>query len=237
MDHDGQADDLNSSSTSETIRVARASALADAHILVDQHRDAINSSRKQLPMSTLLLHQAAVDLIRKDEDEKAALATAALQASLAEARAQAAVPSPLQAMETLMAQMALSTKNLKYWPGRACKLLPRFVGPFPVTRVYDKHGETLAATLDLPVGWRIHPTFHVSLLKAYVPDGSPMIRPNPDHFRTTDEPVYDIGRVVDHKIEFGLLRYYVQWLHSDHVHTWELEPDLAGPCATDIDLY
>eukprot|EP00798_Chlamydomonas_sp_ICE-L_P024861 gene24861-biopygen19279 len=105
-------------------------------------------------------------------------------------------------------EVMLSTKNLKYWPGRARKLLPRFVGPFPVTRVYDKHGETLAATLDLPVGWRIHPTFHVSLLKAYVPDGSPMIRPNPDHFRTTDEPVYEIGKVVDHKIESGLLRYY-----------------------------
>jgi len=134
-------------------------------------------------------------------------------------------------------EVMLSTKNLKYWPGRARKLLPRFVGPFPVTRVYDKHGETLAATLDLPVGWRIHPTFHVSLLKAYVPDGSPMIRPNPDHFRTTDEPVYEIGKVVDHKIESGLLRYYVQWLHSDHVHTWELESDLAGPCATDIDMY
>eukprot|EP00798_Chlamydomonas_sp_ICE-L_P026126 gene26126-biopygen20617 len=106
MDHDSHADDLDSSSTSEIIRVARLSALADAHILVDQYKDAINSSRKQLPVSTLLLHQAAVDLIRKDEDEKAALATAALQASLAEARAQAAVPSPLQAMETLMAQMA-----------------------------------------------------------------------------------------------------------------------------------
>eukprot|EP00798_Chlamydomonas_sp_ICE-L_P001925 gene1925-biopygen14748 len=106
MDHDGQADDLDSSSTSEIIRVARASALADAHILVAQYKDAINSSRKQLPVLTLLLHQAAVDLIRKDEDEKAALATAALQASLAKARAQAAVPFPLQAMETLMAQMA-----------------------------------------------------------------------------------------------------------------------------------
>eukprot|EP00798_Chlamydomonas_sp_ICE-L_P000407 gene407-biopygen138 len=76
MDHDGHADDLDSSSTSEIIRVARLSALADAHILVDQYKDAINSSRKQLPVSTLLLHQAAVDLIRKDEDEKAALATA-----------------------------------------------------------------------------------------------------------------------------------------------------------------
>eukprot|EP00798_Chlamydomonas_sp_ICE-L_P020236 gene20236-biopygen29026 len=117
MDHDGHADDLDSSSTSEIIRVARLSALADAHILVDQYKDAINSSRKQLPVSTLLLHQAAVDLIRKDEDEKAALATAALQASLAEARAQAAVPSPLQAMETLMAQMAsvIATDSVRHY--------------------------------------------------------------------------------------------------------------------------
>eukprot|EP00798_Chlamydomonas_sp_ICE-L_P011986 gene11986-biopygen9957 len=80
-------------------------------------------------------------------------------------------------------EVMLSTKNLKYWPGRARKLLPRFVGPFPITRVYDKHGESLAATLALPDGWRIHPTFHVSLLKAYVPDWVSDDPPQPRPFQ------------------------------------------------------
>ena len=140
-------------------------------------------------------------------------------------------------MFTVGQLVLLSTKNLKYWPNRARKLLPRFVGPFEVSRAILKRGETTAVTLNLPEGWKIHPTFHVSLIKAYVDDGSPMIRANPDHFRTTEEPIYEISKIVDHKLESGLLKYYVQWLHSDHVHSWELESDLALPCAQHIEHY
>ena len=64
-----------------------------------------------------------------------------------------------------------------------------------------------------------------------------MIRANPDHFRTIEEPIYEISKIVDHKLESGLLKYYVQWLHSDHVHSWELESDLALPCAQHIEHY
>eukprot|EP00798_Chlamydomonas_sp_ICE-L_P026337 gene26337-biopygen11291 len=146
---------------------------------------------------------------------------------------------PKTANELLQINTAvpLSTKNLKYWSNRARKLLPRFVSPFEVSRAILKRGETTAATLNLPEGWKIHPTFHVSLIKAYVDDGSPMIRANPDHFRTTEEPIYEISKIVDHKLESGLLKYYVQWLNSDHIHSWELESDLALPCTQHIEHY
>ncbi len=54
----------------------------------------------------------------------------------------------------------LSTKNLPlHHPSR--RLAPRFIGPFPVSKVIYKS----AVKLQLPRSSRIHPTFHVSQVK------------------------------------------------------------------------
>lgn len=47
------------------------------------------------------------------------------------------------------------------------KFLPKYVGPFRVKAIV---GKGLAYELGLPKGWRIHPVFHVSLLKPYKRD-------------------------------------------------------------------
>eukprot|EP00798_Chlamydomonas_sp_ICE-L_P028217 gene28217-biopygen32176 len=57
-------------------------------------------------------------------------------------------------------EVMLSTKNLKYWPGRARKLLPRFVGPFPITRVYDNHGAVLNAPPCVSYGTFLDDVFY-----------------------------------------------------------------------------
>lgn len=62
----------------------------------------------------------------------------------------------------------LSTKNLNLPKGRARKLLPKYVGPYPVTKVFAKES---VCELRLPaelVKRRIHPRFHISLLRPYV---------------------------------------------------------------------
>jgi hypothetical protein len=66
----------------------------------------------------------------------------------------------------------LSTKNLTLPKGRARKLVPRFIGPYRVTKA---HNEASTVTIELPpelVSRCIAPTFHASLVQPYVPNDS-----------------------------------------------------------------
>ena len=56
--------------------------------------------------------------------------------------------------------MLLSTRNLKM-KGIPEKLKKRFVGPF---KIEQRIGQQ-AYKLSLPENWKIHPVFHISLLK------------------------------------------------------------------------
>jgi hypothetical protein len=59
----------------------------------------------------------------------------------------------------------LSTKNIKVQHGGSDKLFPRFLGPFRVIHEVNP----VAFWLELPAPMRIHPVFHVSLLRKYRP--------------------------------------------------------------------
>jgi transposase InsO family protein len=59
----------------------------------------------------------------------------------------------------------LSTKNIKVQHGGSDKLFPRFLGPFRVIHEVN----LVAFRLGLPAPMRIHPVFHVSLLRKYMP--------------------------------------------------------------------
>ncbi len=59
--------------------------------------------------------------------------------------------------------MLLSTRNLALKGALSRKLSARYVGPFLVVA---KYGNT-AYKLNLPPNMKIHPVFHVSLLKPY----------------------------------------------------------------------
>ncbi|KAJ9509499.1 hypothetical protein QJQ45_001949 [Haematococcus lacustris] len=120
----------------------------------------------------------------------------------------------------------LSIKNMRLKPGKARKLLPRFVGPF---KVLDLVGQ-VAVNLQLPASMsRLHPVFHVSLIKPYTGTDVGFMPPPVEWL--DEEPVYYVERLLDHRhVHAGKAKeYLVQWEGYDADHnTWEPRSNLVG---------
>ncbi|KAJ9516316.1 hypothetical protein QJQ45_001061 [Haematococcus lacustris] len=90
-------------------------------------------------------------------------------------------------------KVLLSTKNLKLRPGKARKLIPRYVGPFEILLLVS----AVAVKLDLPASMsRLHPVFHVSLIKPYT--GTDVGFMPPPVTWMDETPVYYVERLLDH---------------------------------------
>jgi hypothetical protein len=121
-------------------------------------------------------------------------------------------------------QVLLSNQNLNMaGAGPSRKLRRKYEGPFIVERVISP----VAYQLRLPAYMRIHPVFHVSLLKPY--------RENPERFEgrrqqpppppiATDDlgEWYEVERVLA-KRRFGrTTKYLVKWKgYPDYENSWE----------------
>ncbi|KAJ9513664.1 hypothetical protein QJQ45_015424, partial [Haematococcus lacustris] len=120
----------------------------------------------------------------------------------------------------------LSTKNMRLKPGKARKLLPRFVGPFKVLGLVGQ----VAVNLQLPASMaRLHPVFHVSLIKPYTGTDVGFMPPPVEWL--DEEPVYYVERLLDHRhVHAGKAKeYLVQWEGYDADHnTWEPRSNLVG---------
>ncbi|KAJ9510841.1 hypothetical protein QJQ45_027743, partial [Haematococcus lacustris] len=120
----------------------------------------------------------------------------------------------------------LSTKNMRLKPGKARKLLPRFVGPFKVLGLVGQ----VAVSLQLPASMsRLHPVFHVSLIKPYTGTDVGFMPPPVEWL--DEEPVYYVERLLDHRhVHAGKAKeYLVQWEGYDADHnTWEPRSNLVG---------
>ncbi|KAJ9534456.1 hypothetical protein QJQ45_016175 [Haematococcus lacustris] len=123
-------------------------------------------------------------------------------------------------------KVLLSTKNLKLKPGKARKLIPRYVGPFEILLLVG----AVVVKLDLPASMsRLHPVFHVSLIKPYT--GTDVGFMPPPVTWMDETPVYYVERLLDHKgvkdTKAGF--YLVQWEGYDSTHnTWEPRSNLTG---------
>ncbi len=132
----------------------------------------------------------------------------------------------------------LSTANLKT-DGRAPKLVAKYIGPFPISRVISDvaYELTLPATLS-----RIHPVFHVSKLKAYH-DGSAsfphrpiaITRPPAELLDDTNEEAWEVERIVNkrqRRVKRGrttrnITEYLVLWKgYPSYEATWEPQHNL-----------
>ncbi|XP_073465040.1 uncharacterized protein [Aquarana catesbeiana] len=101
----------------------------------------------------------------------------------------------------------LSTVNLKLTcPSK--KLGPKFLGPFPVKRKINE----VAFELELPDSLRIHPVFHVSLLKPSVSNPFPERNLNPpDPVIVDGAEEFEIEAILDCRKRNNQAQFLIKW--------------------------
>jgi hypothetical protein len=118
----------------------------------------------------------------------------------------------------------LSTQHLKLPDGITKKLSSRYTGPFKILQV----SSPVTYKLDIPADWvkkRVHPVFHVSLLKRYVPgmdieaSGSHIVDIQPSE----QEPEYEVERIMGKRLgKDKQVEYLILWKgYPESEATWE----------------
>ena len=113
----------------------------------------------------------------------------------------------------------LSTENLSLPKGRARKLLPRFVGPYPIIRANPGTSHYTLGLPDVLRRRRIHPTFHVSLLRPVEPNDETVF-PGRDvtvfyDFGINPEEEYDVDEIIAHRWVGRAIEFYVRFKDGD----------------------
>jgi hypothetical protein len=122
----------------------------------------------------------------------------------------------------------LSTRNFRKSLTGGKKLAPRYAGPYKVLRKVGKR----AYTLDLPSKSRVHPTFHVDLLKACYAEAA-KVRPIAEAMPfSEDDNVCAVERILAHRSQGSSRAYKIRWAgygqeHDEWVKGKHVTPDLV----------
>ena len=124
-------------------------------------------------------------------------------------------------------RVLLSTVNIRDDINKrrpAKKLTPRWIGPYTIEEVISP----TAYKLQLPDTLRIHPVFHISLLKPYQTDDEFEREQQPPPPVTIDnQEEYEVEEILDTKTIQGKRHFLIKWKgYPLHEATWEPESNL-----------
>jgi RNase H-like domain found in reverse transcriptase/Reverse transcriptase (RNA-dependent DNA polymerase)/Integrase zinc binding domain/Chromo (CHRromatin Organisation MOdifier) domain/Retroviral aspartyl protease len=121
-------------------------------------------------------------------------------------------------------KVLLNSKNINIKHTGSRKLLPRFIGPFTITKCIGP----VAYQLQLPRNMKCHNVFHVSLLKPFV--HSERHQPLPPALVIDDEYEFEVDQILTHKgTRQGKRKFLVAWKGYPAEHnTWEPETNLSN---------
>ncbi|KAL0155123.1 hypothetical protein M9458_049386, partial [Cirrhinus mrigala] len=116
-------------------------------------------------------------------------------------------------------QVWLSTRDLR----------PRYIGPFKILRQIND----VTFQLQLPPRYRIHPTFHVSLLKPFFPSATepPGAELEPPPPEVLDQlSIYSVREILDSRRRGGHLEYLIDWEgYGPEERSWVPRDDVLDP--------
>jgi len=120
-------------------------------------------------------------------------------------------------------QVWLSTENLAMPKGRVQKLMPKFIGPFAITK---EDRTTSSYQLDLPdemKSRRIHNRFHVDRLRPYLGNDD-ILFPGREakhvyDYGTPEDEEWYVDAIIGHAWQGWKIKFNVQWSLGDT--TWE----------------
>ena len=179
---------------------------------------------------TSFVHPSKVDMIREDQERvrliQSRLVTAqSRQKSYADKRVR---PLDLMVGDKVWLKVSPMKGVMRF--GKKGKLSPRFIGPFEILRRVGEVAYELALPPRLAA---VHPVFHVSMLRRYIPDESHVISYDSVELSSDlsyeEEPVAILNREVRRLRSKEIPSVKVQWRHRPiEEATWELESDMRA---------
>lgn len=120
--------------------------------------------------------------------------------------------------------------------GRVAKFMPRFDGPYEVIKA---HPDSSLYTLRLPESSKIHPSFHSSQLREFIPNDDSLFpsrthaKPGPIITEDGSEE-YFIDKILDERPRGRGRQYLVRWLgYGPEWDSWVAGQELASTAALD----